>query len=156
MLSKKEKEIIKYFSAKDIDIAPRPFKSAAMELGTSEDEVVQVIEKLKARGVVKKMRGVIDHREAGYRRNALIAWRVKKEDVVRKVFLKDDRISHCYLRVPHKDFDFNLFTMMHARTKKEIEDFVNRTAGIFKIDNEILFTKRELKKKRLALGEILS
>lgn len=157
MLIKKEKEALEYFSVNEVELSGRPFLKAAGDLGVPEPELVSLLKGLQKRGMIKNLRGLINHRRAGYRQNALIAWRSGsagkrgEEKLVKAAFLFDARISHCYRRKPHKDFDFNIFTMMHARTKNEIISFAEKTAQVFNFDQEILFTEKELKKKRFDL-----
>lgn len=161
MLSKKEKEALKYFSTNDVEFSKRPFAKAASALKTTEDELVYMLCQLQEKGVLKKMRGVLNHYKAGCTANALIAWQDNlcqedtKSDFVNNVCLNDNRISHCYQRKPHKNFNYSLFTMMHAKTKEEVIKFAKNMAGRFKLSYEILFTEAELKKERLRLGDLL-
>ena len=161
MLIKKEKEALEYFSINEVELSGRPFLKAAEDLGMSEPGLVSLLNRLQKRGIIKNLRGLIDHRKAGYGQNALIAWRsgsagkLSEEKLVKDVFLTDERISHCYRRKSHKAFDFNIFTMMHAKTKNEITAFAEKTAQVFKFDKEVLFTEKELKKKKLDLREVL-
>lgn len=161
MLCKKEKEILEFFSANEIEVSPRPFARAADALGMAESELVDSLCRMEKKGVIRGLRGVIDHRRAGYAENALVAWRIgpgqklAKDEIVSGIFISDDRISHCYERRPHEEFDYNVFTMMHAKTRKEIKDFVRKTAAAFSLEHEILFTEKELKKEKLALGKLL-
>jgi siroheme decarboxylase len=162
MLLEKEKNVLEYFSGHDVALSPRPFQKASRDLGLAEAELLGILQGLRKRGVIRNLRGVIDHRRAGFKRNALIAWRRtgapknKKDDFVEKVFVHDDRISHCYRRKPHAAFPYDIFTMMHARSAKEIRDFVRQTARKFHLAHEVLWTEQELKKERLALGELLA
>lgn len=161
MLRKKEKEALRYFSGNDVEITTRPFAKAANVLKTTEDELVRILYQLQEKGFLKKMRGALNHYKAGYRANALIAWQgsCAKEGTqsvfVQDICLNDSRISHCYQRKPHKNFNYSIFTMMHARTKNEVIKFARDMARRFKLNYEILFTEAELKKERLALGSLL-
>lgn len=161
MLRKKEKEVLGYFSLNALGLSPQPFKQAAVDLRMPEPSLINLLNRLQKKGLIKSLRGLIDHRRAGYCQNALIAWKMNAQakdargKLIKDVFLVDDRISHCYLRQPHKAFTYDIFTMMHARTRKEINGFVRRNARAFGLDYEVLFTDKELKKQRLQLGELL-
>ncbi|MBF0521956.1 MAG: hypothetical protein HQL24_02750 [Candidatus Omnitrophica bacterium] len=154
-MREKEKKVLKYFSEYDLELSPRPFQKVAQALNMEETEVVGILQRLKKQGMIKDLRGVIHHRRVGYTTNALIAWHKANTDVIKKVFMGDDRISHCYKRTPQKSFNYDTFTMMHAKTASEIKGFVRQTAEKFKLTAEILFTEKELKKDKLALGKLL-
>lgn len=160
MLSKKEKEVLGYFSENAVGLSSRPFKKAAFDLNTSESKLIERLRRLQKKGLIRSLRGIVSHHRAGYFQNALIAWRKSsgngvEEQLIKEIFLKDDRISHCYQRKPHRAFNYGIFTMMHARTKNEIEQFVCKTARCWGLDYEVLFTEKELKKEKLKLSEVL-
>lgn len=161
MLSKKEKEIIGYFASNGVELSSRPFRTAARKLGMPEGAVIGTLNNLKRRGFIKNLRGVINHHKAGYSQNALIAWRLKAgstekySSLVNDVAIKDERISHCYRRQPHEKFRYDIFTMMHAKTKNEIMNFARATAIELGLEHEVMFTQKELKKERLAIKELL-
>lgn len=160
-MSEKEKEVLGYFFDHEVELCARPFLKAARSLHMDEGELVGLLKGLEKRGIIKYLRGVIDHVNAGYRENALVAWRSSSpgkengEKMARDLFLTEPRITHCYKRRPHKTFNFNLYSMMHAKTRKEIVDFAKRCARRFKLDKEVLFTEKELKKTKLDIRGII-
>jgi siroheme decarboxylase len=161
MLRKKEKDVLKYFSSHPLELTTEPFAKAARSLSVDQNELIDILRRLQQRGFIKNLRGVLNHRNAGYKSNALIAWRIdakpnlRKDNLIKDVFVNDDRISHCYERKPNKRFNYNVYTMMHGRTDQEINRFAQKTARRLKVNYEILFTDQELKKAPLSLGEIL-
>lgn len=161
MLSIKEKEALVYFSVNEVEFSTRPFKKAASDLNTSESELIELLRRMQKKGLLKNLRGVINHRRAGFPQNALIAWRnssgakVSERKLIKEAFLADDRISHCYKRKPQRAFNYGIFTMMHAKTRQEIGEFVKKTARCYGLDYEVLFTEKELKKERLVLKGLL-
>lgn len=161
MLPKKAKKILEYFSTNEVELSARPFKKAASDLNTKESELIELLLRLQTEGVLKSLRGAINHRRAGYPHNALIAWRnssrakLAEGKLIKEAFLADDRISHCYKRKAQKSFNYGIFTMMHARTKQEIDKFVCKTARCYGLDYEVLFTEKELKKEKLKLSGLL-
>ena len=161
MLSKKEKKALEYFSANDLGLCARPFKQAAADLKISEPELIGLLLRLQKKGLIKSLRGLTNPVRLGYSASALIAWRSgspgkgNEEKLVKDAFLGDDRISHCYQRRPHRDFNYGIFTMMHAGTKKEISGFARKISRRMKFNYEVLFTAKELKKERLALTGVL-
>ena len=60
-------------------------------------------------------------------------------------------ISHCYQRPKYDDWKYNLFTMIHARKKGEVEEFVAELAQRHRLDDyAVLYSTTEYKKIRLA------
>jgi DNA-binding Lrp family transcriptional regulator len=56
-------------------------------------------------------------------------------------------VSHCYERVRYPEWDYNLYAMIHARTREECERTahdISRATGIS--DYMILFSEKEFKK----------
>jgi DNA-binding Lrp family transcriptional regulator len=56
-------------------------------------------------------------------------------------------VTHCYTRVPHPDWNYNFYIMLHAPTREEcrhIADKLAKEAGIS--DYIMLFSVREWKK----------
>ena len=161
MLLKKEKEVLGYFSHHEVELSIRPFLMAAQSLNMTESRLVDLLKRLQKKGIIKYLRGLINHVKAGYSQNALIAWRSNsrgiksQEKLLRDVFLSEPRITHCYKRKAHKAFNYNLYTMMHAKTKNEIIAFAKKTARRFNFGQEILFTEQELKKEKLDLRGLL-
>ncbi|MBF0531975.1 MAG: hypothetical protein HQL23_02640 [Candidatus Omnitrophica bacterium] len=161
MLGKREKDVLIYFSRQDAALCSRPFKKAAVKLGLTENRLLAVLRDLQAKGVIKNLRGVIDHRQAGYRTNALIAWNTRglrpaeKDDFIQARLVSDERISHCYQRQSQPGFDYDVFAMLHAKSAAEVKRFVRETTRQKKIAHEILFTEQELKKEKMSFKDLL-
>lgn len=157
MLSKIEKKVLAYITSHEFDISKRPFLSMANTLDMREEDIIGILAELRKKEAIKELRAVINHTKAGYNENALICWRVRPDavDIIKNIFIKNDLISHCYERKPQKEFNYNVFTMMHAKKRKDIETFAREVAKAFAVDYAVLFTEEELKKK-LDLKKLLS
>lgn len=123
MLSEIEIAIIRYLQS-DIPLKSRPFAELSQQLGISEEETVNHIEDLKNRGLLRRLAAILRHQEAGFKINALVAWQVdvSKMDEVGQRLAENKNVSHCYHRQVPKDFGYNLFTMVHARSDEELQD----------------------------------
>lgn len=156
MLSEPKKKILAYISSHELDITKRPFLKMANALGIKEKDIMRILAELQKKEIISGLKAVLNHVKAGYKENALICWRIRPDtiDGLKNVFIKNSLISHCYKRRPHREFNYNLFTMMHAKNKKCISNFVRRTAETFALDYVILFTEKELKKEKLDLGMV--
>ncbi len=157
MLNDIEKKVLLHISKNGLCVSPRPFLDVANALNCAEDDVLNVVQNLSGQGVIKSLRGVVNHRKAGYEHNALVAWRCSNDQLmkVKDVFIANDMISHCYEREPQPDFNFNLFTMMHADNEESIMGFVNKIHEIFNLEYDVLVTEEELKKEKMDLETVL-
>ena len=137
-----------------IAIESRPFLTLAHELGTTEDEVLEIIRSLIADGVIRRYGAVVRHERVGYSSNVLVAWEIPEERIDEFEGVIDDltEVSHGYERVSYPEWKYNVYTMIHGHSKDECLGVVERISSAIKIkDYILLFTKRELKKHKLDL-----
>ena len=150
-LDHKDIEILKYIQT-DLPLESNPYKTLADRIGLSEEDIVMRIKTLKSKGVLRRLGAVLRHHKAGFTENAMVVWKVdsKQSDEIGGIMAQFDEISHCYLREVPPDFDYNLFTMIHARTRDELNrviDKVSRQTGL--TDYKVLKSIRELKKESM-------
>ena len=127
MLTETDTKIIQYLQG-DIPLEPRPFAQLEDQLGISEQQIVERIQWLYDQGFIRRLAAVLRHRQAGFKVNAMVAWQVDqdKADKVGQYFAKHTQVSHCYWRQVPEDFSYNLFTMIHARSQKELTNKVEK------------------------------
>lgn len=59
-------------------------------------------------------------------------------------------VSHCYLRPKYKNWPYNIFSMVHGKTKKETNLMVKDIENEVKYNsNQYLYSSREFKKVRV-------
>jgi DNA-binding Lrp family transcriptional regulator len=141
----------------DLPLAPRPFRGVAEEVGESEDRLLARVDRLLKAGVIRRFGATLKHYAVGFHANAMVVWRVDQPRVseVGKLFAGFDSVSHCYERNTYPSWPYNLYTMIHCRTREECFEVADRlalAAGVGPEDFELLFTKRELKKDRMRYG----
>ena len=64
-----------------------------------------------------------------------------------ELFAAADEVTHCYERTTATDWPYNLYTMVHSRSREDclrIADQLSRQSGIS--DYRVLFSEREYKK----------
>jgi DNA-binding Lrp family transcriptional regulator len=132
-----------------ITLVERPYLALGEKVGLSEDEVISRLKNLEAQGVIRRFAATIGHRALGILANAMIVWRVPAEDVERvgAIFAASEEVSHCYERATTEDWPYNLYTVVHSRSKEEclrIASDLSRDSGIN--DYHVLFSEREYKK----------
>lgn len=148
MLSEKDKEIIARLSG-DIPEGKEPFKMLARELNLREEKLLRKISEWKKKGIIRRFGAILNHRAAGYGENAMVVWRVPGEQSreVGKMMASLPEVSHCYERVPQADWSYNLFTMIHGRTREDCERIakaISKDAGV--TGYRLLYSTRQFKK----------
>ncbi len=148
ILSDRDKNIIKALQ-EDFPLCEEPYKILAERVGISEEEFLRRVRELVDEKKIRKMGAVLRHREVGFKANALCAWNVSpdKLDDVAQTMSSNAAVSHCYDRTPAPNWNYNLYTMIHAKTRDECEKIIgelSQSTGV--TDYKILYTKKEWKK----------
>ncbi len=137
-----------------LSFTPRPFARMAARLGTTEAGAVELLRTYLDDGFIRRFGAVLAHRRVGFTANALAVWQVSPRHLKPVVagMVANRHISHCYLRRRYPVWPYNLYTMIHARSRRECKAIIalilrgNRN----KIKSHtVLFTVKELKKARL-------
>ncbi len=152
-LSELEKEVIRA-SQKDVPLVKRPFRELAGKVGISEEQFVGTLRELKEKGVMRRFSAILFHRRAGFRANGMAVWKVPQEriDEVGYYLASFKSVSHCYRRTANEHWSYNLFSMIHGKTKEEVLSFVERVGNELGMKEwSVLFSTREFKKKRVEL-----
>jgi siroheme decarboxylase len=148
-LEKIDKDILRLAQG-DLPISEEPFATWANELGISQDEIVARLKRLMEAGIIRDFKAILWHQKAGISANAMVTWAVEEARVEEagKVLAGFDAITHCYER---PDFGrYNIFTMIHAKTKKDLLDMINKISKKTGLpDYEIYWSKREFKKSSM-------
>ncbi len=127
----------------------KPFKRIANEVGCSEEEVIETISNCCNSGIIRRIGAAVKPQNAGYTANALTAWKVPPEKIheVGTELAEIKEVSHCYDRECPKGWDYNLFVMIHGRSKEELEEIIKNISERFDLKEYKVFnTVRELKK----------
>ncbi|MFH1487139.1 MAG: AsnC family transcriptional regulator [Chloroflexota bacterium] len=136
----------------DLATTALPFAETAASVGMSENEFLSMARTFLSRGVMRRYGAVLRHQQAGFTANAMGCWAVPQQllEAVGKFVASFPNVSHCYERLTHPDWPYNLFTMIHGHTREECQgiaaDISNQT-GIAKY--ELLFTTVEYKRSRM-------
>ncbi|MFO7885393.1 MAG: Lrp/AsnC family transcriptional regulator [Desulfobacteraceae bacterium] len=148
MLNLLEKKVISVLQG-DIPVTETPFKDMAEELGISEEEFIEIAEKLNRSGVIRRFGATLKHQKSGYSANAMVAWQVEdhRAKEVGEKMASFDEVTHCYKREPVEGWPYNLYTMIHAGDEKECFAIAEKISRAVLVDDyALLFSRRELKK----------
>jgi glutamate-1-semialdehyde 2,1-aminomutase len=137
---------------KDIEIVPQPFAAVAERLGVSQEEVLAWLQDAKAVSWLRRFAAVLRQRPTGYVANGMVVWQVPEDSIERVAAVAASlaQVSHCYQRPTYPDWPYNLFTMIHARSKancRALAQKISQETGVG--DYAILFSTKEYKKARL-------
>ena len=115
-----EKALIEIIS-EGLPLVEHPYATIAAQLGCSETMVIDGIERIMARGDIKRFGVVVRHRKLGYQRpRRLPEWR------------------------------YNLFSMIHGQDRAAVieqVEFIVEKCGLHEIEHEILFSQRCFKQR---------
>ena len=149
MLSRLDKSIISLVS-KDIPLTKEPFRYLAASLGIEERVLLARIKAFKGSGLMRKFTAVINHRKIGFRYNAMVIWDCPQDfiDKAGKIMSSFDEVSHCYQREVVPGWKYNLYSMVHGRTKRSCFDVVRKIHEKLgrPIGHKALFSSKEEKK----------
>ena len=140
-----------------LPLCARPYHAIAENLDLEADVVMARLRRMQDLGIVRRIGAVPNHYRLGYRANGMSVWDVpdaRISELGRQIgALPFD--SHCYQR-PRRlpDWPYNLFAMVHARTRAEVEDQVAEIANLLGAAarrHDVLYSTRILKKTGLRL-----
>ncbi len=147
-LSDLEKKVILALQ-RDLEIEPKPFEDLASRVGVEEEELLSAIRGLMEKGFIRRFGATLRHQKSGYEANALVAWAIPAADLkgIGQQLAAQRAVTHCYARRPAPGWPYNLYTMVHGRTREECVAIAARMSAATGIkDYELLFSETELKK----------
>ena len=136
----------------DIEIKSEPFEDIIKELNISYDKFFQTIQELQQSGIMRRFASILNHRKAGFNANAMVVWDVdeKNGEAIGETAASFSAVSHCYLRPKYPNWQYNLFTMIHGKTKEDTNAVIQNIASEITSKSHMpLYSSREFKKIRL-------
>ncbi len=144
-------EVVKH-AQKDIEMVSEPFKVMVDEMGISYERFFEVLQELQDAGIMRRYASILNHRKAGFNANAMVVWDVdadKGAEIGEKA-AAFSAVSHCYLRPKYENWPYNLFTMVHGKTKEETNAVIDSIAAEIEYKSyRPLYSSREFKKVRI-------
>ncbi|NRG18214.1 Lrp/AsnC family transcriptional regulator [Rhizobiales bacterium] len=125
----------------------RPFYEIGRRAGRSEADVLARLARLSQAGVIRRFGVVVKHRTLGFGANAMVVFDIADDDVD----AVGERLSHvpgvtlCYRRRRATGWPFNLYCMVHARSRAQAEpviERVKRLTGLTRRDMAVLFSTK--------------
>jgi DNA-binding Lrp family transcriptional regulator len=141
-----------------LPLVPYPYHDVAVEVGVDAPDVMARMQRMLDAGVIRRIGVVPNHYALGLAVNAMTVWDVDDEALGRlgPRIGALEFVTHCYRR-PRRPplWPFNLFAMVHGRTREEVEEKTAAIAGLLGgacRGSNVLMSKRILKKTGLRLG----
>jgi DNA-binding Lrp family transcriptional regulator len=136
----------------DLPVVPEPYADAAAELGIPVAKLIEHLEGMKERGILRRVAAILFHRRAGFSANGMGVWAVPEDEIAElgPKMASFRGISHCYQRPTYEDWRYSVFTMAHGRSKEECDailDSIAEQTGIH--ERATLYSSTEFKKIRL-------
>ena len=133
----------------NIPVSPDPFGDIARELGVDEEWMYETLKRWKQDKKLRRFTTILYHQNAGYDANGMSVWQVP-EHRIKEIGTKMARfpeISHCYFRPELPNWPYNIYGMLHGRSRDEVEQIAKKISEQIGIsDYSILFSIREFKK----------
>ena len=129
-------------------VSEKPFLPVAREFEMSEAEIVELVEEMIQKGVVRGFNAVLSGERAGFKENGMVV--VKTEEPVKLAFrlLKDiPEITHLVERKVPENWNYPLYFMIHATSREPIEQIRKRVEGMEGVEEtDVLYSVRNLLK----------
>jgi DNA-binding Lrp family transcriptional regulator len=136
----------------DMPVVSEPYAPAAAALGLPQEELLEHLDGMVERRLLRRVAAILYHRRAGFSANGMGVWKVPDERIMeigpRMAAYRG--ISHCYQRPTYEDWPYSVFTMAHGRSKDECDailDSIAEQTGI--TERATLYSSTEFKKIRL-------
>ncbi len=131
-----------------LPLVARPFLEIGQGIGLTEARVIDRLEALKRAHVVRRLGVIVRHRKLGYRANAMCVWNVAPDERASELgrrLAREEGVTLCYRRKRAFDWPFNLYCMVHARSREEahrVIERLNAMIGSASEDHAVLFSTR--------------
>ena len=136
----------------DVSLVRRPFDGMAKRLGIEIQDLFDLTDSFKSRGIMRRFSAVLHHRRAGFSANAMVVWKVPEERSVEvgNMMAQSKWVTHCYERPTYPDWPYTHFTMIHATSQETCEKVASDISEHTGIDDyKMLYSTREYKKTRV-------
>jgi len=136
----------------DLPLEPAPFQCWAQSLGVRQRRMFAKAKDFETSGVMRRFAAVLRHQKAGFVANGMICWCIPEERLPDLGYrlASYPQVSHCYQRPVYSDWPYNVFSMVHARSRKQCEEIARQMSQEIGVDDYvILYSTKEYKKERV-------
>lgn len=136
-----------------LPLVSRPYAEIGKQLKLSEDETLSRLASLKQQGVIKRLGVIVNHRQLGYKANAMVVFDVHDSLVeqIGKHISQFKFINLCYQRPRQGEpWPYNLYCMIHGKNREKVLhqlDHLIESCGLSQCKHEVLFSKQCFKQR---------
>jgi DNA-binding Lrp family transcriptional regulator len=136
----------------DLPLISTPFTAMAEQVDMDIEQFLAQCRSIQQRGIIRRFSASINHNHAGFVANAMACW-VASPDIMniaghKLASLKE--VSHCYERKTNPLWRYNLFAMIHCRSKEVCQEIAHKVSGETGLtDYALLYSSKEFKKTRV-------
>jgi DNA-binding Lrp family transcriptional regulator len=140
-----------------LPLVPQPYEAVGAMVGISAREVQDRLRSMLERGLIRRIGAVANHYRLGYTANGMTVWDVADErvDELGQAIGRLPGVTHCYRRTRAPGWPYNLFVMLHGRSREEVERQAATVAALLGDAcraRDILYSTQMLKKTGLRLA----
>ena len=150
-LSPADKRIINQLQ-QDLPLVAAPFAAMAEGAGLDTEQFLAGCRSLQERGIIRRFSACINHRKAGFTANTMCCWVAPpdKIDTAGQALASLKEVSHCYERSRNGHWQYNLFAMIHCRSREQCREIVEKVSGETGLNEyALLCSTKEFKKTRV-------
>lgn len=134
-----------------------PWAWLGRQLGIAPDAVLALLSRMQASGAIRRIAAIPDHYRLGYRHNGMTVWDVDdaQVDALGRCVGNLPYVSHCYRRPRRDGWAYNLFAMVHGRSRDDIQHYricLRILLGDASRADDMLVSTRILKKTGLRIA----
>ncbi len=142
-----------------------PYEEMAKNAGIKVEQLLNVLKKWKKQGKLRRIGAIVNHFKMGLSAGAMVAWKVEagRAKDVGHILAGFKDVSHAYERQVNDNWPYNLYSMIHGKSAKDVRQIVQRISSKCRVsDYRILYTEKELKKtpptyiNRMVKGKVIS
>ncbi len=126
-----------------------PYEDIAQQIGIETDELLTILQRWKQQGRLRRIGAIVNHFKVGLGAGAMVVWQARSDrsEEVGGILAGFEEVSHAYERDISENWPYNIYTMVHGTTAKDVQNTVERMSKACGVtEYRLLVTERELKK----------
>ena len=147
-IPERERQVVRRLQA-NMAVSENPFGVLAQELSCDPEALLALLQRWKQQGVIRRIGLVLRHRQLGFSANSMCVWPVAADRMAAAgaSLAQCRHVTHCYERPCFAAFPFNLYAMIHARSREEaVRIFQQLGTDASLSDGRMFWSVREFKK----------
>ena len=129
-------QVVLHELSQGLPLVSEPYRTLAEKLWLTENEIFSIIDKNKKNKTIRRLGPVAQHRQFGYDQNAMVVFEIKN-NLIEKVGLKLKTyafVTLCYQRRAHPQWPYNLYCMIHGKSRQRVEAHIQQIQQDLKAD----------------------